>query len=184
MRGFLRMATSIGCGCPAKILKGFTLVDNRIRRVRESDVDAVVGLVYELAKYEKAPDECHLTAGQLHTALFGEAPALFGHVAEVDGEIVGCALWFLNFSTWRGVHGIYLEDLYVTPEQRGSGLGKALLAALAAECERRGYARLEWWVLNWNPATEFYSSLGAVPMDEWTVYRLTEEPLKALAAQA
>jgi GNAT superfamily N-acetyltransferase len=147
-------------------------------------VDAVVGLVYELAEYERAPRECHLTADQLRTALFGESPALFGHVAEVDGVVVGCALWFLNFSTWRGAHGIYLEDLYVTPDQRGSGLGKALLAALAGECVRRGYARLEWWVLNWNPATGFYKSLGAIPMDEWTVYRLTDEPLQSLAGQA
>ncbi|MGH3858715.1 N-acetyltransferase family protein [Actinokineospora sp.] len=159
--------------------------DPRIRRVTESDVGAVVGLVHELADYERAPDECHLTAGQLHTALFGEAPALFGHVAEVDGEVVGCALWFLNFSTWRGVHGIYLEDLYVSPAQRGSGLGKALLVELAAECAKRGLERLEWSVLDWNePAIGFYKSIGAVPMDEWTVYRLTDDALKDLAAQA
>lgn len=156
--------------------------DNRIRRVTESDVDDVVTLVHELAEFEKAPQECRLTAAQLRTALFGDAPALFGHVAEVDGEVVGCALWFLNFSTWRGVHGIYLEDLYVRPARRGSGLGKALLATLAEECVARGYERLEWWVLNWNPATEFYKALDAVPMDEWTVYRLTDEPLRALAA--
>ena len=158
--------------------------DDRIRRIRPSDVEAAVGLAYELAEYERAPDECHLTPAQLHDALFGEAPKLFGHVAEVDGEIVGFAVWFLNFSTWRGVHGIYLEDLYVRESQRGSGLGKALLAALAAECVANGYARLEWSVLDWNPATEFYKALGAVPMDEWTVNRLTDAPLKALAAQA
>lgn len=159
--------------------------DPRIRRVAESDVDAVVGLVYELADYERAPDECHLTAEQLHAALFGDAPALFGHVAEVDGEVVGCALWFLNFSTWRGVHGIYLEDLYVRPDQRGSGLGKALLVELAEECVRRGYDRFEWSVLDWNqPAIDFYRSIGAVPMDEWTVYRLDGEALGALGAGA
>ncbi|MFD9957588.1 GNAT family N-acetyltransferase [Amycolatopsis sp. NPDC058986] len=158
--------------------------DDRIRRVREEDVDAVVELVYDLAEYERARDECHLTADQLRTALFGESPALFGHVAVVDGEVVGFMLWFLNFSTWRGVHGIYLEDLYVRPSQRGTGLGKAMLATLAAECVARGYARLEWWVLNWNPATEFYKSLGAVPMDEWTVNRLTDDSLRALAAEA
>ncbi|PRX49079.1 L-amino acid N-acyltransferase YncA [Prauserella shujinwangii] len=158
-------------------------MDDRIRRVRESDVAAVVALVHELAEYEKAPDECGLTAEQLHAALFGEHPALFGHVADVGGEVVGCALWFLNFSTWRGVHGIYLEDLYVRPAHRGSGLGRALLAALAEECVARGYARLEWWVLDWNaPAIGFYQSIGAVPMDEWTVFRLTDEPLRALAA--
>jgi len=147
-------------------------------------VDAVVGLVHELAEYEKAPRQCHLTADQLRTALFGEAPALFGHVAESGGEVVGCALWFLNFSTWLGVHGIYLEDLFVSQTQRGSGLGKALLAALADECVRRGLGRLEWSVLDWNPATEFYKAMDAAPMDEWTVYRLSDEPLRTLAAQA
>ena len=160
------------------------MADRRIRRVRESDVDAVVGLVHELAEYEKAPRQCHLTADQLRTALFGEAPALFGHVAESGGEVVGCTLWFLNFSTWRGVHGIYLEDLFVSQTQRGSGLGKALLAALADECVRRGLGRLEWSVLDWNPATEFYKAMDAAPMDEWTVYRLSDEPLRTLAAQA
>jgi GNAT superfamily N-acetyltransferase len=160
------------------------VTDSRIRRIRESDVDATVGLVHELAEYEKAPEECHLTVEQLQTALFGENPALFGHVAEVDGAVVGCALWFLNFSTWRGVHGLYLEDLYVSPARRGSGLGKALLAALADECVRRGFGRFEWSALNWNPAIEFYRAMGAVGMDEWTVFRLTGEPLKALAAQA
>lgn len=154
-----------------------------IRPTTPDDVPAVVELVHELAAYEKAPHECHLTTEQLHAALFAEQPALFGHVAEVDGQVVGFTLWFLNFSTWRGVHGIYLEDLYVRPEFRGKGIGEALLAELAAECVRRGYARLEWWVLDWNPATKFYRALGAVPMDEWTVYRLTDEPLTALAAE-
>jgi GNAT superfamily N-acetyltransferase len=153
-----------------------------IRRVHESDVAAVVGLVRELADYEKALDECHLTEEQLHTALFDD-PALFGHVAEVDGVVVGCALWFLNFSTWRGVHGVYLEDLYVQPAHRGSGLGRALLAALAQECVAQGYARLEWSVLDWNePSIGFYRSLGAVGMDEWTTFRLTGEALASLGA--
>lgn len=155
-----------------------------VRRVREADVDAVVGLVHELAEYERAPQECTLTSAALHTALFRENAALFGHVAESGGEIVGCALWFLNFSTWRGVHGLYLEDLYVRPAHRGSGFGRTLLAALAGECVRQGYARFEWWVLDWNdPAIGFYKSLGAVAMDEWTVYRLTGEPLRALARE-
>ena len=159
--------------------------DPRVRRVLESDVDAVVGLVHELAEYERAPHECHLTAAQLCTALFGPAPALFGHVSEVDGVVVGCALWFLNFSTWRGTHGIYLEDLYVQPAARGSGLGKALLAALAEECVARGYSRLEWWVLDWNkPAIGFYESLDAIPMDEWTVFRLTGDALSRVAGTA
>ncbi len=152
-----------------------------IRRACPSDVPAIVTLVHELAAYEKAPDECHLVDEQLHTALFSETPALFGHVAEVDGRVEGFALWFLNFSTWRGVHGIYLEDLYVRPDNRGRGLGKALLRTLAEECVNRGYARLEWWVLNWNePAIEFYRSVGAVPMDEWTVFRLTGDALADL----
>ena len=99
-------------------------------------------------------------------------------------DVVGCALWFLNFSTWRGIHGIYLEDLFVSESQRGSGLGKALLAALADECVRRDLGRLEWSVLDWNPATEFYKAMSAIPMDEWTVYRLADGPLKALSAEA
>ncbi|GHF46631.1 GNAT superfamily N-acetyltransferase [Amycolatopsis bartoniae] len=157
------------------------MADSRIRRVQESDVDTLVQLVRDLATYEKAPAECRLTSEKLHAALFGEAPAVFGHVAEQDGDIVGFALWFLNFSTWRGVHGIYLEDLYVRPELRGSGLGKALLATLAKECVDHGYARLEWSVLDWNPATGFYKALGATAMDEWTVYRLTDTALDRLA---
>jgi GNAT superfamily N-acetyltransferase len=157
--------------------------DQRVRRAEESDVDAMVGLVYELAEYERAPDECHLTADQLRTALFGDSPALFAHVAELDGEVVGCALWFRNFSTWHGTHGIYLEDLYVRPAARGAGLGKALLTALAEECVARGYARLEWWVLDWNePAIGFYEKLGAIAMDEWTVYRLTGPALTRLGS--
>jgi GNAT superfamily N-acetyltransferase len=154
-----------------------------IRRVEPRDVDAVVRLVHELALYERAPELCHLTSEQLHTALFGPSPALFGHVAEVDGQVVGMALWFLNFSTWDGVHGIYLEDLYVTPEQRGGGLGRKLLETLAQECVAKGYSRLQWSVLNWNePSIGFYKSLGAVPMDEWTVMRVDEEALQKLGS--
>ncbi|MCI2416760.1 GNAT family N-acetyltransferase [Saccharopolyspora sp. K220] len=154
-----------------------------IRRAMRADVPAMVELVHELARYEKAPDQCHLTEQQLLDALFGPAPALFGHVAEVDGAVVGLSLWFLNFSTWEGVHGIYLEDLYVRPEHRGSGLGKALLQALARECVQRGYARLEWSVLNWNePSINFYKAAGAIPMDEWTVYRLTGDALRAFSS--
>jgi GNAT superfamily N-acetyltransferase len=157
--------------------------DDRIRRAQPVDVPAIVDLVYGLATYERAPDECHLTADQLTTALFGPTPAVFCHVALIDGEVVGCALWFLNFSTWRGVHGIYLEDLYVAPEHRGSGLGKALLTALAQECVRNNYERLEWSVLNWNtPAITFYDSLGALPQDEWTTYRLTDTALTTLGS--
>ncbi|MGI8308179.1 GNAT family N-acetyltransferase [Saccharopolyspora sp. ASAGF58] len=154
-----------------------------IRRATRADVPAMVELVHELALYEKAPELCHLTEQQLRDALFGPAPALFGHVAEVDGAVAGLSLWFLNFSTWEGVHGIYLEDLYVRPEQRGSGLGKALLQTLAQECVQRGYARLEWSVLNWNePSINFYKAAGAIPMDEWTAYRLTGDALRNFSA--
>jgi GNAT superfamily N-acetyltransferase len=155
-----------------------------IRRARPEDVPAMVGLAEELAEYERARHECRLTTEQLHDALFRPAPALFGHVAEVDGAVVGMALWFLNFSTWRGAHGIYLEDLYVQLSQRGSGLGKALLTALAQECVDQGYARLEWSVLDWNaPAIGFYKSLGAQPLDEWTVFRLTDQALLDLGGK-
>jgi len=164
-----------------------------IREVRPGDVAAVVGLVHELAEYEREPQSCTLTEAQLATALFGPVPALFGHVAEVPAgtdrqgpaEVVGFALWFVNFSTWRGVHGLYLEDLFVRPAHRGGGLGRALLATLAAVCAERGYARLEWSVLDWNePSIGFYRSLGAVAMDEWTTFRLHGDALSALAATA
>jgi GNAT superfamily N-acetyltransferase len=156
-----------------------------VRRVRPQDVPAVVRLVGELAEYERAAHEVQLTEQHLTTALFGDSPALFGHVAEHDGEVVGMALWFLNFSTWRGTHGIYLEDLYVRREHRGAGLGKELLRSLAEMCVQRGYSRLEWWVLDWNtPAIEFYKAHGAVPMDEWTVFRLTDDALAEFAAEA
>ena len=154
---------------------------HRVRRVEEADVPAVVALVHELADYEHAADECLMTDAQLHAALFGDHVALFGHVVEVDGVVVGCALWFLNFSTWRGVHGIYLEDLYVQPAQRGRGLGRLLLSELAGECTRRGYARLEWMVLDWNePSIGFYRSLGAVALEDWTGFRLADDALRAL----
>ena len=158
-----------------------------VRPIRPDDVPAVVGLVRELAEYEKAAHEVRLTEEQLHDRLFGEAPALFGHVATTDdgvapGQVVGMALWFLNFSTWRGTHGIYLEDLYVQPQHRGGGLGKELLRTLAAVCVERGYSRLEWSVLDWNtPSIEFYTAAGAEPMDEWTVFRLTDDALTDFA---
>jgi GNAT superfamily N-acetyltransferase len=140
-------------------------------------------MVHELAAFERAPGECHLTEGDLHAALFGLRPALFGHVAhDVDGVPVGMMLWFLNFSTWEGKHGIYLEDLYVRPAARGTGVGAALLATLAGECVHRGFRRLDWWVLDWNPAREFYHRLGAVPMSEWVPYRLTGPALAEVAA--
>jgi GNAT superfamily N-acetyltransferase len=156
-----------------------------IRPATEGDVPEIVAMVHELAEYERAPEECHLTEHQLTDALFGPTPALFGHVALVDGEAAGCALSFLNFSTWRGVHGIYLEDLFVRPRFRGHGLGRALLARLAQECVTRGLGRLEWSVLDWNaPSIGFYRALGAVSLDEWTTFRLDGAALTALGSTA
>ncbi|MBF6344160.1 GNAT family N-acetyltransferase [Nocardia cyriacigeorgica] len=153
-----------------------------IRRALPEDVPALVELVYDLAEYEKARHECTLTAEQLHTALFGPAPALFAHVATLDEQVVGCAIWFLNYSTWDGVHGIYLEDLFVKPQARGTGLGKALIAALAEEAVRNGYSRVSWSVLTWNtPSIDFYESLGADVQDDWVGYRLSGAALTALA---
>ena len=156
-----------------------------IRPVRSADVPAVVAMVHELAEFERAADECHLTEEQLHSALFGDRPALFGHVAvDEQGTPVGCALWFLNFSTWEGVHGIYLEDLYVRPAARRTGAGAALLAALAALCVERGYQRLEWVMLAWNPARDFYAAVGASVVDDWLPYRLSGPALHRLAERA
>jgi GNAT superfamily N-acetyltransferase len=151
-----------------------------IRPATPADIPALHALIRELADYERALEEAKATEEQLHEALFGPRPAAYAHVAtDATDAVVGYAVWFLNFSTWRGVHGIYLEDLYVRPTARGGGHGKALLTELARICVARGYQRLEWSVLNWNtPAIDFYESLGARPQDEWTVYRLTDEALK------
>ena len=119
-----------------------------VREARESDVERIHQLVRELAHYERAPRPVKATPEHLRTALFGPQPAAYALVAEVEGEVVGFALYFLNFSTWEGVHGVYLEDLFVQPEHRGTGLGKALLSALAEIAVARGYARVEWWVLD------------------------------------
>ena len=143
-------------------------------------------MVRELADYERAVHEATATHEQFEQALFGPDPKVFAHVVEhesPDGtRLGGFAMWFLNFSTWLGRHGIYLEDLYVRPFLRGTGYGTALLAALAQECIDHGYGRLEWWVLDWNePALGFYRSIGAQPMDEWTVHRVTGPDLHDLA---
>ncbi len=160
--------------------------DARIRPALPGDVPAIVALVHELAKYERLPQECHLTEELLAASLFAERPAVFGFVAEVPAEgvdeVVGYSLHFLNYSTWEGVHGIYLEDLYVRPEHRGSGLGRALLTNLAEIAVANGYARVEWSVLDWNaPSIALYESLDAVPMSGWTMYRLTGPALARLA---
>ncbi|MFM9134495.1 MAG: N-acetyltransferase family protein [bacterium] len=155
-----------------------------LRDAVPQDVPLVLDMIRELAEYEREPDAVEATEELLADALFAPQPALFCLIAETDaGEPAGFALWFLNFSTWLGRHGIYLEDLYVRPQFRGQGYGKALLAELASICVERGYGRLEWWVLDWNePAISFYRSLGATPMDEWTVHRVTGDTLRYLAA--
>ena len=153
-----------------------------IRPATPADVDVVLQLVHELAVYEREPDAVEATAPMLHEALFGDAPVASCHLAELDGEVVGFALWYVTFSTWKGLPGLWLEDLFVRPEARGSGLGRALLKTLAGVAVERGYARFEWWVLDWNtPAQGFYESLGAKPEDEWTVWRVDGDALTALA---
>ena len=164
------------------------MTHGRIRRATPADVPEIIAMVKELAEYEKAPDEAKAAVEQFTAALFCERPAVYAIVVDDDpasGTLIGFALYFLNFSTWLGVHGIYLEDLYVRPEFRGHGYGKRMLATLAKECVDRGYGRFEWWVLDWNePALEVYRAIGAIPMDEWTVQRVTGEALRSLADHA
>ena len=154
-----------------------------IRPAQAADIPAIHQMVRDLAEYERSLPEVTATEDDLRAALLGGHPSLFAHVAEEDGQVAGFALWFLNYSTWLGKHGIYLEDLYVRPERRGQGHGRALLAELARICVDRGYGRLDWSVLDWNsPTRRFYESLGAVTVDEWVIYRLTGPALRALAA--
>ncbi|MHB2167538.1 N-acetyltransferase family protein [Alsobacter sp. R-9] len=156
-----------------------------IRPARAADAALVLDLVRELAEYERLSHEVDATAEGLGAALFGPAPRVFCDIAERHGEPVGFALWFYSFSTFRGRHGIYLEDLFVRPAARGHGLGKLLLANLARRCVTENLARLEWSVLDWNdPAIDFYKSQGAVMMDGWTTCRVTDEALWRLADQA
>ncbi len=154
----------------------------QIRSARPEDADEITRLIYELALYEKAPEEAKATSEDILATFFCAQPKVFCEIVEVEGAIAGCAIWFLNYSTWQGKHGIYLEDLFIRPQYRGNGYGKALLQHLAAICESNGYGRFQWWVLDWNsPAIEFYKSLGAVAMDEWTVYRVSGDALTDLA---
>ena len=153
----------------------------KIRPAQQDEVGIVLQLIHDLALYEKAPNEVEATEKELLETIFVDNVRVFCDVVDVDGEIAGMAIWFLNYSTWQGKHGIYLEDLFIKPEFRGKGYGKALLQHLAKVCDERGYGRFQWWVLDWNsPAIEFYKSLGAVAMDEWTVYRVSGDPLKKL----
>jgi GNAT superfamily N-acetyltransferase len=145
------------------------------------DAAILVKLIRQLADYELAPNEVQLQVSDLEAALFGPGAKVFAHVAEIDGVIVGAAIWFLNFSTWTGRHGIYLEDLFVVPQARGHGAGRALLTELARMAVARGYTRVEWAVLDWNePAADFYRHLGARAQDGWVVFRLAGADLAEL----
>jgi GNAT superfamily N-acetyltransferase len=145
-----------------------------IRLATAGDVSIILSLVRELAEYEREPDAVIATEADLHASLFGDDAVASCLITELDGEVVGFALWFRNFSTWLGRPGIYLEDLFVRPSARGSGLGKALLLRLVEIARERGYRRVEWSVLDWNePAIGSYRSIGATPNDEWTTWRLT-----------
>ena len=156
-----------------------------IRKAKISDVQAIYDLIVELAVYEKEPDAVVASVEHIQENLFGANPVAYCHVAEVDGQVVGIAIWFLNYSTWLGKAGLYLEDLFVKPEFRGSGLGLSLMKTLAQVCVDRGYERFQWWVLDWNePSINFYKSIGAEAMDEWTVYRLSGSALNNFAASS
>ena len=155
-----------------------------IRRARVEDVPTILELIRDLATYERAPDEVTATEEQLVDVLFGERPAAEVLLAFEEELPVGFALYFYNFSTWLGRPGLYLEDLFVKPEKRGKGYGRALLVELAKIARDRGCGRMEWAVLNWNePAIKFYRTLGAKPMDEWTVFRLTRDEIARLAEE-
>ncbi len=151
-----------------------------VRPARRSDVPTLVGLIRDLATYEREPDAVEIDEDLLARALFAEAPVVFANVADDDGDVLGMTIYFRNFSTWTGRLGLYLEDLYVRPEARGRGVGQALVTALVDEARAHGYARIDWCVLDWNEsAIGFYRSLGAVPMDGWTGYRLSGDALMA-----
>ena len=156
-----------------------------IREAKISDVQAIYDLIVELAIYEKEPDAVVASVAEIRENLFGANPVAYCHVAEVDGQVVGIAIWFLNYSTWLGKAGLYLEDLFVRPEFRGSGLGLSLMKTLAQVCVDRGYERFQWWVLDWNePSINFYKSIGAEAMDEWTTYRMSGSALNSFAASS
>lgn len=157
-------------------------MSTQIRPARPGDEVAITEMIYELAEFEHAVDQCTVTAEQLREALFGAAPIAHAHLVEVDGRPAATAVWFVNFSTWDGVGGIHLEDLYVRPEFRRRGLARALLSTLARECVQRGYTRLVWAVLNWNvDAIALYDGVGGRPQTEWTTYRVSGAELTTLA---
>ena len=154
-----------------------------IRPARPGDEVDILRLIRALADYEREPDAVETTAEDLRGHLFGEAPRVFAHVAEQDGRVVGIAVWFVNFSTWTGRHGIYLEDLFVDPGARGGGVAHQLMRALAAEAKAQSYARMDWAVLDWNElAKGFYRRIGARHNETWESWRLTGDALAELAA--
>ena len=156
-----------------------------IRRARPDEAGLVFSLVRELAEYEKLLHEVHASEADIADALFGANPRLYCDIVEWNGEPAGFAVWFVNFSTFAGRHGIYLEDLFVRPALRGKGIGKALLVHLAKQCLANGWSRLQWAVLDWNaPSIAFYKSLGAVMMDDWTLCRVTGPALTRLAGSS
>ena len=149
-----------------------------VRRATRDDIPTLVGLIRDLATYEREPDAVEVDDRLLADALFADPPVVFANVADADGAVVGMTVYFRNFSTWTGRLGIYLEDFYVRPEARGQGAGTALLAALADEARTHGYSRIDWSVLDWNEsALAFYRSVGATPMSGWTGYRMEGEAL-------
>ena len=161
------------------------VADFKIRPARLQDVPIILQLIHDLATYERAPDEVSATEGQLVDVLFGEKPAAEVLLAFEEESPIGFAVYFYNFSTWLARPGLYLEDLFVKPEKRGKGYGRALLIELAKTARDRSCGRMEWAVLDWNePAIKFYRSLGAKPMHEWTVFRLTGEGISELASAA
>ena len=156
-----------------------------IRPAHVEDAPIILELIRDLATYERAPDEVTATEEQLIEVLFGERPAAGVLIAFEGKSAVGFAVYFYNFSTWLGRPGLYLEDLFVKPENRGKGYGRALLVELAKIARRRDCGRMEWAVLDWNePAIKFYRALGATPMHEWTVFRLTRDEIAKLANAA
>lgn len=160
-------------------------MSTHVRRVRPGDETELTAMVHELAAFEHAADECTVTEAQLRTALFGDPATVYAHLAEVDGQPAACALWFRNFSTWDGVAGIYLEDLFVRPAFRRHGLARQLLATLARECTTAGYTRLQWAVLDWNVnAIALYDSIGGRAQSEWITYRVSGSELSALGESA
>ncbi len=156
-----------------------------IRPVRPGDETELTAMIHELAAFERASAECTVTETQLREALFGESSVVYGLLAEVDGQAAGGALWFRNFSTWDGVAGVYLEDLFVRPAFRRRGLARRLLATLARECVDHGYTRLTWAVLDWNTnAIALYDAVGGRPQSEWITYRVSGPELSALASES